>query len=340
MKCGEKGKRRPAMASKIAKMRGFGKSGWTRPWVQRVAAGLMAAAWVALASAAMGLSAPTPAPRVVVSIKPLHALAATIMQGAGEPVLLAGDGASAHHFSLRPSDAKALQEAALVIWIGPALEGFLQAPLAALREGRGELRLQDAPGLTLAPLPSRAGSDANHTHIADAALDGHLWLDPMNAIAIGAAIAGRLSAIDPERAALYQENAMRQRQALEALDAELRALLAGLGDKPYIVLHDAYGYFERRYGLRSIGAVAVVPERPTGAKSLSLLHRRMQEEGVRCAFGEPGSSLKALETLTLGTSVRLGTLDPEGAGLPAGRALYETMMRGNARALADCLRGG
>src|SRR5690606_17502588 len=79
--------------------------------------------------ASMGTAA---APRVVASIPPVHSLVAGVMQGIGAPDLLVGPAASAHTYSLRPSDARLLQEAEVVFWIGPIYEAFLEKPLDAL----------------------------------------------------------------------------------------------------------------------------------------------------------------------------------------------------------------
>lgn len=81
-----------------------------------------AAATLCLAGAA---SARDVGPRVVASIKPVHALTAQVMDGVGTPTLLVDGAASPHAFSLRPSQAQALQAADVVFWVGPALEPFM-----------------------------------------------------------------------------------------------------------------------------------------------------------------------------------------------------------------------
>ena len=70
------------------------------------------------------------APKVVVSIVPIHSLVAGVMKGVGEPSLLIPVGTSPHTYNLKPSDARSLQSADLVVWVGEGLENYLQKPLA------------------------------------------------------------------------------------------------------------------------------------------------------------------------------------------------------------------
>ena len=88
-------------------------------------------------------------PAAVASIKPLHSLLSGVMEGAGQPTLLVRGGASPHTWSLRPSDAHALEHADLVVWVGDELESFLVQPIDALTENAYVLELSRAEGITL-----------------------------------------------------------------------------------------------------------------------------------------------------------------------------------------------
>ena len=88
-------------------------------------------------------------PRVVVSIKPIHSLVAAVTQGAGEPTLLIGSGASPHTYSLKASDARAMQEADLIFWVGEGIETFLRKPLASLPKSARVVELAEAQGVML-----------------------------------------------------------------------------------------------------------------------------------------------------------------------------------------------
>ncbi len=286
-------------------------------------------------------------PLVVASLPPLQGLAAAVLDGIAEPEVLVRGGGSEHAYAVRPSDARALGAANLVLWVGPGLETFLEKPLATLARPEAVLAVSKLPGVTL--LPRRAGEAWGAEHgegegeedperePEHGAIDLHLWLDSDNAIAITAAIADRLAALDPARAERYRRNAAGAIARIRALDRALAEELAPVRGVPFLVFHDAYQYFERRYGLMAVGAVAVQPERPPGARHLAELRRRLAATQARCIFAEPQFRPDLVETLREGTDLRAGTLDPLGADLPEGPNQYEALMRGLAASLAACL---
>ena len=281
------------------------------------------------------------APDVVVSIKPIHSLVAGVMAGVGQPQLIVSGGSSPHVYSLRPSDARKLERAQLVFWVGPIFEGFLEKPLAALA-GKAEIvELAHAPGVAL--LPARRGGDweADEDEHADAASaaeqDGHLWLDPDNAKAIVRLAEGKLAALDPPNAARYTSNAVALAQRIDALEASLRQRLAPVGGRPFVVFHDAYQYLERRYGLAAIGSITVSPEHLPGAQRIQAIRAKVSSLGAACVFSEPQFAPRLVQTVIEGTHARTGVLDPEGASLRAGPELYFTLMDGLADGLVACL---
>jgi len=280
-------------------------------------------------------------PDVVVSIKPIHSLVAGVMAGIGEPQLIVSGGSSPHVYSLRPSDARKLEAAQLVFWVGPILEGFLEKPLSALAGKADIVELDHAPGVAL--LPARHGGDweadeDEPAHAASAAeQDGHLWLDPENAKAIVHLAAAKLAALDPANAARYAGNATALAQRLDALDAGLRQRLAPVGGRPFVVFHDAYQYLERRYGLRAIGSITVSPEHLPGAQRIQAIHAKVASLGAACVFSEPQFEPRLVQTVIEGTPARTAVLDPEAASLPAGPKLYFILMTRLADALTGCL---
>lgn len=274
------------------------------------------------------------APKVVVSIKPLHSLAARVTAGITTPALLVTGAASPHSYSLKPSDMRALEDAGVVFWIGPAFETFLAQPLAALRARA--VTLMNAPGIT--PLRGRTGGLWDSSRAAkDAGLDPHLWLDVANAKAMARAMTATLRAADPDNAARYDANMTALAADLDALDAELRTSLTPVRDKPFIVFHDATAYFETRYGLAGAGAVTLGPERPPGARRVDALRARIAQNDIACLFTEPQFEPRLVATLTGGSRVKAAVLDPEGAALSPGPGLYFELIRGLGRAFAGCL---
>lgn len=282
-------------------------------------------------------------PRIVVTLAPLHALVAGITGPAAEPYLLLRGAASPHAFSLAPSDARALARAELVVGADPTLEQFLERPLGSLAAD-AEVTWMTAIE-NVRRLPTRAGgqweardghTDDDHEH-GHGQTDAHAWLDPRNAIAFTRHLAARLAALDPASAAAYRDNAGAQVARLQALDRELAARIEPVRRVPYLVFHDAYHYFEDRYGLQPIGAVAVDPARPPGAHRLAELHDRIESTGARCLFAEPQFEPKIVRVIQQATGVRTATLDPLGASLQPGAGLYEQLMNNLAADLVDCL---
>jgi len=268
------------------------------------------------------------APRVVASLVPVHALVAGVMRGVGTPTLLLRGG-SPHTATLRPSEARALQDADVVFWVGEDLEAFLARPLKSLPRGARVVALSEAAGVDLLAL----GDDHDHDH----AVDLHIWLDPANAQAMVAEVVATLSAADPANAARYRANGAAVREDLAALDVELRQVLAPISNRPYVVFHDAYRYFERRYGLTPAGAIAVSPDRRPGARTLRTIRARIVSTGALCVFTEPQFEPAVVRSIVAGTGARTGVLDPLGAGLDPGPGAYATLMRNLAGALAACL---
>lgn len=287
------------------------------------------------------LSAPAfAAPETVVSIKPIHSLVGAAMEGVGKPILLLPPGASPHAYALRPSDARRLGKAELIVWVGEELETFLRKPLS--------LRASKARIVTLiedADLELLTGGDDGHKHHEDhddhghaGSVDAHVWLDSRNARRIVDRVAAVLGELDPPNASHYEANARRAGQRLMELDAEIHRILAPVRAVPYVVFHDAYRYFERRYGTNPIGAITLNPERQPGAGSLARIQRKIAETGARCVFSEPQFQPALVRTVIRGTNARSGVLDPLGsATTPDGIEGYLMLMRQLAQSLRRCL---
>jgi zinc transport system substrate-binding protein len=277
----------------------------------------------------------TAAPRVVVTVAPVHSLVAGVMQGVAEPRLLLPPGASPHSYSLLPSDARGLTRADLVVWIGEDLELFLEKPLRTLSGDAQILKVTGIPGLTLLEADASEHQDA-HGH-RQHAHDPHVWLDPHNAVRIVEAVADTISRIDPEHAAVYRKNALTQLERLQALDREIAQAVAPVRDKPFLVFHDAYKYFERRYGLRSAGALTASPDRPPGARTVAAARDRIRSANVGCVFREPQFEPSLAQAVVRGTDARIAVLDPLGADLAPGPSAYFQLIRNLTHSLVGCL---
>ncbi len=287
------------------------------------------------------------APRVVVTIKPIHSLAVAILDGVTQPKLLLDGAASPHIYALKPSDAQAVSEADAVILVSKNLEIFLEKPIETLGAHTRVIGLEQTPGLRLLPVRTgrsgdgdngETGSRSDELHGGHGGVDVHFWLDPNNAIAISRYLTSQFSEMDPEHAARYEANARSLEERLAALDAELRATLTGLSGKPFIVFHDVTQYLERRYGLNGLGAIALSPERQPGARRLAAVRARIEATRAICVFSEPEFPPKLVQSLTNGTKAKRGVLDEVGAAIPAGQDQYFALMRADAQSLAACLK--
>jgi zinc transport system substrate-binding protein len=307
----------------------------------------LAASLLALSLGSTGAQAAEP--KVVVTIKPLHALVAQVMAGVGSPELLVKGAASPHSYALKPSEARALNNADLVFRMSETVEGFMVKVARSLPQRVELVTLQDAPGMKLLALRAGAtfephahgkGSEHGHRHAKPAkgeAVDGHAWLDPDNAKIMTDRIRQVLAAKYPEHAAVFKANAAALEARLDALAAELEGDLAPIADKPYIVFHDAFQYLERRFGLNVVGSISISPDVPPSARRLTELRRKIQSLGAVCVFAEPAFDRRLVDSLMEGTSARTGTLDAEGGSLDPGPDLYFMLMRKLAGALKGCL---
>jgi len=265
---------------------------------------------------------------VITDIPPVQSLVAQVMGDHAEPDLLLSRGTDPHSFQLRPSQARAIAGADLVVWIGPELTPWLQRAL----DGVGA----DVDGLALMqdPVTRLRAPDSQE---ADAEPQTHVWLDPENAIAWLPVIADRLAAADPEHAADFAANAKAAAERIGALTNDLQAELAPVRDRPIVVLHDAYGYFADRFGVSIAGSLREGDAASPGAGRVADLRDLIVAQDIACVFAEPQQSRALLETLVEGTDARMAELDPTGGTLATGPALYDAMLRKMTAEITGCL---
>lgn len=318
---------------------------------------------------------------VVASIKPVHSLVAGVMEGVGEPHLVVRGTGSEHVYSLRPSDANALQNARVIFWIGHRMETFLEDPIETLGGGAKVVALEDAAGLTKlefregGPFEAHSHGDDDddddddghgHGHSHDHAHDDdddhghghghdghshdhddhdhahgehdlHFWLDPVNAKALLAEIERTLAEADPDNAERYRANAQAYAERLDALVVEVDAQIAPVRDKPVVVFHDAYQYFEQRFGVNVVGSITVNPDVMPGAQRVSEIRARIAELGAACIFSEPQFEPRIVSVVAEGSGAKSGELDPLGAALEDGPELYFELIRNLSTSLTTCL---
>lgn len=292
-------------------------------------------------------SSPAAPFQVMVTSKPIHSLVAQVMADVGTPGLMISGTQSPHTYAAKPSDAKALQAARVVFRISAGIEPFTEKMFKALPASVAVVTLADAKGLRTLPVRSGATfekkkSGHSHGHEHDhapkaGAIDGHVWLDPLNAQAMVDAIAAALTKADAPNAARYATNAAAAKVELQKLDEDLARALKPVAERPLIVLHDAYQYLETRYGLSVAGSIQLSPEVPPSGKRLSEVRAKLKTLKAACVFREPNVDTRVVDTVTEGTSAKFSTFDPEATALEPGPKLYDTMMRGLAASIVSCV---
>lgn len=291
--------------------------------------------------------------QVLTSIKPLQLIATAVQDGVGDADVLLPASASAHHYTLRPSDVRRLQEASLFYWVGPDLENFLPRALNA-RQGPS-VALQELPGLTLRHFGEAHAHDHEHDHADNhehgdhghddahdhdhrpGSLDAHLWLLPANARVIAERMAADFAAADPANAERYQANSTAFAGRIEALDKRLRQRLSKVQNKPFFVFHQAYDYFETAYNLSHRGVFSVGSEVQPGARHVAAMRERLQQAGPSCVFSEPPTRPRLAETLTNGLPVKMAELDVLGVEQKVDAQGYERLIEELGSTLATCL---
>jgi len=277
---------------------------------------------------------------VVVSIKPLHALAAGVMAGVGQPAIIIDGSATPHAYALKLSQGRKLQNAKLILWMGPAIEGFLEKPVTSLGGGAKIVALLEIPGLVR--LMQRAGGsfetqdDARQPQPGEA-FDPHVWLDPRNAGIMVSAIAAALAKIDPANRQVYLANAAKMQVRLAELEAEIVRILEPVRGRPFVVFHDGFQYFENRFGLKALGSLTTNPEVRPGAGRVSRIQAKLQALDVVCIFAEPQFAAGLIGTIAEDTGAKTGILDPLGAAIAKGSDLYFSMLKNLALSFRDCL---
>ena len=306
---------------------------------------------------------------VIASVKPLHSLVAAVMEGVSMPNLIVKGAASPHTYALKPSQAKQLEKADLVFWMGHSLETFLEKPLEAIATRAMVVELMDSEGLKKLKMREGGGFDEHdhddhddhddhskeshdehddhddhddhskesHDDHAHGEFDVHVWLDPENAIVMANEIKESLKKIDPINAKIYEKNSKSVVKKLKRLIADVSEELSSAKGKGFIVFHDAYQYFEERFGLKAVGSITVSPEVVPGVKRIKELKTKIKELNALCVFSEPQFKPKLVTTVVEGTKARTGVLDPLGASIQNGPELYFILIRDMANSLNKCL---
>ena len=167
--------------------------------------------------------------------------------------------------------------------------------------------------------------------------DVHIWLSPDNAIKIVKKVNEELSLLFPDNASQYKENSNNIINKISDLKSELTKDLAPIKDKPYVVFHDAYQYFEKAFGLNAVGSVALEGDIASSPKQISFIKDKIKKLNASCVFQEPQFDSKLVKIVVEGTNAQIGTLDPLGVNISGKENFYIQLLKNMAKSLKECL---
>ena len=309
--------------------------------------------------------------KVVASIKPIHSLVSYVMDGVGNPDIIVDGYNSPHNFSLKPSHAKMIEKANLIIWVGEDLETFLEKPLKTISKDAVNVEIMGLKGVKKLKFreknifeshddhghdhkehghdehkehghvehkehghKEKKHNDHGHEGHAHGEHDPHVWLDPMNAKVIVKEIENQLVKLDPDNASKYKANSKKAQSELDNLTKNIKKDLKK--DLRFVVFHDAYQYFENRFGIKVLGALTVNPDILPGAEQLSEIREVIEHEKVNCLFSEPQFNPAIIKSIAKDTKIKTGVLDPLGATLNKGKGMYSELLQSMYASFKGC----
>jgi ABC-type Zn uptake system ZnuABC Zn-binding protein ZnuA len=260
-------------------------------------------------------------PTLAATIFPLFDIVRHVAGPAAAVTLMLPPGASPHTFEPTPSQVRALAGARVIFVVGHGLDDW--AARLARSAGAARVVVVDR-GVVL-------------RREADGTVDPHYWLAPANAKAIARTVAGELEGLVPARRSDIQSALTRYLGQLDAVEAEIRGILADLPTRRIATFHDAFGYFAEAFGLEVAAVFEPYPGREPSPRFVAEFQRKVRAAGVHTLFAEPQLSLDPLRPLARDLGVTLSVLDPLGG--VSGRDTYLELLRFNARQVAAAVRG-
>ena len=305
---------------------------------------------------------------IVTSVKPLAFIASSVAEGVTQTEIIVSPGASPHDYNLKPEDVKKIKSADLILWIGEDIDGFLDKSVEAV-ERKKVITIADL--VEIEPFLGKAEHhhdhgdhahehkhdhkhdhhdhkhdhnhdhdhhhDHNHAH-DELSINWHVWYSPDIAKVVAKKLADKLTVQYPDKKELIEQNVENFNRTLAMQSEKIKAQLADVKDKGFYVFHDAYGYFNDAYGLKQTGYFTINPLVAPGAKTLATIKEEIAEHKVSCLFAEPQFTPKVIETLSQGTGVHVGRLDPMGEKIALGKNAYADFLQFTADSYAECLK--
>ncbi len=306
---------------------------------------------------------------VVSTIQPINSLVNAVIGNTGKTILLIPTEASPHDYKLKPSDTKILQNANIIFFVSEHLEASVTKIFENLPKNIKTINLMEDTGIQHLAIRdneawgrhdhhpghgdhdghddhdkhSKKHDDHNHNKHAkkhddhEKEDDVHIWLSPDNAVKIIKKINKELSLFFPENAKTYSQNANQMIKRINQIKDELKNELSGIKDKPYVVFHDAYQYFETSFDLNAVGSVALEGDIASSPKQISFIKDKIVKLKASCVFQEPQFDSKLVKIVVEGTNAKIGTLDPLGVNIKSEESFYLQLLKNMAKSLKECL---
>lgn len=267
---------------------------------------------------------------IVVAFYPFQFIAERLSGPYAAVHSLTEPGAEPHDVELTARQVADVAEADLVIY----QKSFQPAVDAAVEQQGGDHVLDTATVVALQPLETghdHTAGEEGHDH---GDLDPHVWLDPRNMASIAAAVAARLTEVDPTRRTEFEANLGRLTAELTDLDRELTAGLQTCVRREFITSHAAFGYLARRYGLEQIAISGLSPEAEPSPARIAEVQHEAREHQVTTIFYETLVSPAVAQAIAGDLGLKTDVLDPiEGITDQSRGGDYLAVMRSNLEAL-------
>lgn len=279
-------------------------------------------------------------PLLLASIEPIAMLLREVLGDAVTVETFLLPSQTTHDASFTPGQARKVQQADLIVWLGTEAEPSLARLMARARGA--ELALLSLQGVRKrALLGTESEQDRHNDHDdhnddhghSSGALDPHLWLSPDNMLLLAQALPATLQPLGlvtdntHSAVATFAERLNNQRQAISTQ-------LKPLAQRPYISHHDAWGYFAEAFGLQPVTPISANTTLSPGSRRFLELLQLIKEQDIRCVMAEPESRRALLERLCQG-DCRIVEADPLGRHL--GTVGYTALLQDLADRFEACL---
>ena len=292
---------------------------------------------------------------VISTIQPINSLVSAVIGNTGKTISIIPAEQSPHDFKLKPSDVKVLQNSNIIFYVSNHLESSVTKVFKNLPKNIKLINLMEESGINHLAIRDNAAWERHDHHGDDhddhdkhgkkhddhddheKEDDVHIWLSPDNAIKIVQKVNKVLSLYFPENSKIYNDNTTKFIDKIRNLKMELIKELSPIKNKPYIVFHDAYQYFEKTFELNAVGSVALEGDIASSPKQISFIKDKIIKSKASCVFQEPQFDSKLVKIVVEGTNAKIGTLDPLGVNITGNKDFYLQLLTNMAKSLKECL---